>query len=72
MDDHSEEGSVHSTPEVAEDPGLLVSISHLFLQLISGNKEDVRIPEEVQEDDDGVEEEEQEKGDAACNREILT
>ena len=59
MDDHPEEGSVHSAPEVAEDPGLLVVITPPFLQLISGDKEDVGIPEEVQEDDDRVEEGEQ-------------
>ena len=50
MDDHPEEGSVHSASEVAEDPVLLVVITPLFRQLISGDKEDVGFPEEVQED----------------------
>ena len=59
MDDHTEAGSVHSAPEVAEDPVLLVVFALPFHQLISGDKEDVGVPEEVQEDDDRVEQEEE-------------
>ena len=60
MNNHTEEGSVHPAPEVAKDPVLLVVLPLPFLQIISGNKEDVSIPEEVDEYDDGVEEEEEE------------
>ena len=59
MDGHPEEWSVHSSPEVAEDPVLLGVIAPPFHQLISGDKEDVCIPEEVQEDDDWIGKEEQ-------------
>ena len=44
---------------LAEDSVLLVVIAPPFHQLISGDKEDVCIPEEVQEDDNWIKKEEQ-------------